>query len=178
MIMFDHLTGDFEVKGESLVISDPCYVTKDLQIIVEAVNGNWASGVLMDLNGRVEALLAWSTESKDDLWADEAIGKIGVDSGQAGIFDASVYSYTKGRYGDSDTFYDQCCAKTQSKQRAGTVPGGVASVSGWGDGEYDVYVARNSDGKVVSVMISFLDDVDEEEDEEDLLAGDPGTLLN
>jgi hypothetical protein len=78
-----------------------------------------------------------------------------VDSGQAGVFDLSVYE-------DDGVFYEDCCSATLSKRRFGFVPGGFVSSSGFGDGCYEAQIYKEK-GVAVAVEITFIgDDQDEE----------------
>ena len=94
---------------------------------------------------------------------------VGVDSGQAGIFDASHYrdnsvvpneGYSH-QFEDeeADAWYDYCCEITLSDSCAGVLPFGVVSVSGFGDGEYVCDFWKNADGEVVRVEIEFIAEV-------------------
>jgi hypothetical protein len=91
---------------------------------------------------------------------------IGVDSGQAGFFDAEFYIG-----GDDQKFYDQVCDLTLNGDNAGVIAFGAVSSSGWGDGCYELQTIRH-DGEVVAARIVFMEDTpaeDEynEEDDED-----------
>lgn len=49
------------------------------------------------------------------------------------------------------------------------INGGVVSSSGFGDGGYEAFIAKNAEGKVIAVQIVFITEEDlleEEEDEE------------
>lgn len=59
-------------------------------------------------------------------------------------------------------WYEMCCDKTLSNENAGVIPGGVVSSSGYGDGGYDAFIAKNSNGQVIGVKIVFL--LEEEDD--------------
>jgi hypothetical protein len=81
--------------------------------------------------------------------------EVGVDSGQAGVFDDRFYS------GDSDSddgFYDECCRLTLSKKGAGVLAHGAVSTSGLGDGGYEAYFNRDANGKCYSISIVFIGD--------------------
>ena len=78
----------------------------------------------------------------------EMIGEIGVDAGLAGFFiDKPDY--------DNKEWLD-FCHSLQNKDfwlREGL---GFFSSSGYGDGSYPVYVARDKKGEIVSVKIRFI----------------------
>jgi hypothetical protein len=86
------------VKGNQLIVSDPCYPIEcatddDLSFILNpAKSGEWVATIFYDEDETVAKLMACYIEAKQDLeWI--ATGKeIAVDSAKAGIFDVSVYS--------------------------------------------------------------------------------------
>lgn len=89
---------------------------------------------------------------------------VGVDSGQAGIFDENIYPNTKeeqGEYGDSTSFYGKCCDNTLNDIGCGVIEGGFVSRSGYGDGGYNCFVAKKDD-EIVAINIIFIGDDEEE----------------
>lgn len=98
-------------------------------------------------------------------------GSIGVDSGQAGIFDydsfrndSLVNTETKFKLSDKeegDLWYELCCDKTlYTEEGAGIVPYGAVSRSGIGDGMYDVFTMKENK-EIVGIKIEFLFDIKE-----------------
>lgn len=162
--------GTFEVKSERVIISDPCYSkgTWCAGTIENVSNGTWqASATLTPLrfgaiNSEVRAVLKGSWPETD--WEDTNID-VGVDSGQAGIFDYDIYPDKPGDY-DEGTWYFSGCQVTEGYYGAGVIIGGVISRSGHGDGSYKAFVRKDRDGRVVEIKIDF--DYCYEEDEEDL----------
>jgi hypothetical protein len=77
----------------------------------------------------------------------ELIGDIGVDAGLAGFF------ADKPDYNDKE-WHDFC--NRVRKGDAWILDEGFCTSSGWGDGEYDVYAARNENGEIVALEIRFL----------------------
>lgn len=56
-------------------------------------------------------------------------------------------------------FFGGMCSLVLSGQRGGIVHNrGVVSSSGYGDGEYEVFVGINDIGEIVSAMIIFIED--------------------
>lgn len=167
----------FEVKSGHLTITDPCY-TRDTWCMIPkhpALNGTWYADVeeYEFEKGRIAKLVAHhERHSKHD--ADIThIGEIGVDSGQAGIFDEGTYpsdQETTGKLGSlrdlnrkAISFYDECCLKTCGDEGSGSVKhfgSGAVSSSGYGDGSYDVS-GKIEDGKLVAVQITFIEDEEE-----------------
>lgn len=181
-----HALGTFDVTSGKLVVSDPCYNPGIwCQGNLENVkNGRWHGFVVRgktDWGNRCWEVYAMHDEcSLSTAIAERTDIDVGVDSGQAGIFDYSQYHGGEDDYGDGG-WYDLCCQTTLSKPHsAGVVPGGVVSSSGFGDGGYTCEIAKNDDGQIVGVKITFIcqedfenDDSDEDywgedEDEEDL----------
>ena len=93
-------------------------------------------------------------------------GHIGVDSGQIMIGDPC---YLDGWDNNKDEEWNpegkegqysyQGVSATTSKDAYGQIGGGlaVAMSSGYGDGQYPVYVQLNEDGRVVMAVIDFND---------------------
>lgn len=191
--------GYFTVESGKLRITDPCYDdgTRCMGDVEDAADGLWEGFVIMRQSGfgglRAGELLAFNIEeirrpSAEGLaWARMPF-EVGVDSGQAGIFDWGSFPHGKrGEDGhhNKDAFYDRCCQTTlgedihprvqarrtqkgvclhNRRPAAGPVDGmGVVSESGDGDGRYRCFVARKN-GKVIAVKIPFLGDEDYDED--------------
>lgn len=171
--------GVFESHSGQLVVSDPCYEL-----------GNWGQGVLENVttgkwNAYVEKIdggewgercavviaLHESLREEDEAAWEACDFVVAVDSGQAGIFERTVYRNDDSVVGETtfdpdDKWYSSCCDLTLTDLGAGVINGGVVSSSGFGDGGYVAFVARNSEGKVVGVQIVFITDEDLEEEEE------------
>lgn len=123
-----------------------------------------------------------------DKYAWEKVANVMVDSGQIMIGDPC---YIKDNFNPDYTHdefiknlekyqtakkypftYMGASAATCSEARCGDLDDGyaVAVASGYGDGNYPVYVQKNRDGRVVAAMIDFdnvLDTDDEDEYDED-----------
>jgi len=78
----------------------------------------------------------------------ELIGTIGVDARLAGFF------HNKPDY-DDDAWGDFCTRTYRNGGSAWIVEDGFYSISGYGDGEYDVR-ANKEDGEIVALEIRFL----------------------
>lgn len=209
--------------GEKVMVSDPCYGL-----------GTWCQGVLGNvLPGQYDCNVEYSDEGS---WGTRVSAievthvnykasflllqtedfEVGVDSGQAGIFDYGYYAKyhmdaTERPHVDDD-WYDRVCDLTYthtqnpdyeefrwentddsidpidnllakwdaheeyensiksrkylSKLDGNTIDGlGLVSSSGYGDGGYNCFTAKNEDGKIVSIRVEFIGEYDEEEDE-------------
>jgi hypothetical protein len=93
-------------------------------------------------------------------------GHIGVDSGQIMIGDPCYLNDWKTNEGEEwspegkEGLYSyQGVSATTIKEAYGQIGGGlaVAMSSGYGDGQYPVYVQLNEDGRVVMAVIDFND---------------------
>lgn len=75
------------------------------------------------------------------------------------MFDLKYYAENQGgEYDDIENFYGLACSLTLSKQKGGIMNNsGVVSSSGYGDGEYEVYVGENDIGEIVSISIIFIE---------------------
>ena len=171
---------------EVMRVSDPCYDHSVwcTGLIFDCMTGKWDAAVQYSHEGgwgtRVSRLIAkhesLQTYSACDKirvdeeniyfphpWEDSHI-VVGVDSGQAGVFDDSKYQDESifaglpaptAQFGDS-IWYNQCCTLTLSEKQAGAIPCGAVSSSGLGDGTYTALKHLNKDHMVDCVMIVFL----------------------
>jgi len=172
--------GSFKVNSGKLMVSDPCYAVGSWgQGIVEKVkNGKWNARVLTSNEGswgkRVAVLIAAvdgfmpKYEAYD--WEAQKF-EVGVDSGQASIFDLAEFHSEDDNYNNPESFYAKCCACTlNTPESAGIVDNnGVVSSSGYGDGGYECKTITKN-GEVVAVMVDYgllQEDDEEPEDEED-----------
>jgi len=168
----------FEVTSGKINITDPCYSPDTWCAIfdLDAENGIWYADVEKydagDWGNRCARLVATHESLKKGTYETKLeVLEIGVDSGQAGIFDSSLYEDKHSEkleldFDNPSCFYERCCKATLGELKWGTVDGkGVVSSSGYGDGGYDVYVFKK-DGKVVAVEVIFIDP-DLEDEEED-----------
>ena len=90
-------------------------------------------------------------------------GKVGVDSGQIMVGDPCYIGADFAGEHDAKPAmnYAGACAASLSPKQCGNFGGGsmaFCTSSGYGDGEYPVYVKYNSDGRVAAIMIRFCED--------------------
>lgn len=170
--------GQFTVASDRIRVTDPCYEigTWCAGEIAGVRPGIWRAQSVMGQEGawgaRVRKLQIRHVDAPADIFATAAFAEtdidVGVDSGQAGFFDATRYptdpaelEYEPGR------FYGECCELTLDHNRpgGGVIPRGfgVVTSSGFGDGSYSCRITRDPHGQVIAAYISF---IDEEEDEE------------
>lgn len=95
---------------------------------------------------------------------------VGVDSGQAGIFDFEMFSDVCSDDELKDRFYNEVCDLTVLEtQKLGKgyiiIPcgntiynKGLVSASGDGDGSYACFVGRNDEGQIVAIKIDYYPD--------------------
>jgi Protein of unknown function (DUF4241) len=103
------------------------------------------------------------------------IGYCGVDSGQIMFVDPCyVKDFTDGEDFEPSAkpypfSYNGACGATLSSAHAGELSNGMACVvsSGWGDGQYPVYVTYNYEGRIASATIVFISDEPDYEDQDD-----------
>ena len=183
----------FEVTSGKMILSDPCYVVPTwCQGVVDNVkNGTWVGRVEHSDEGnwgvRNSILISINLEaiSKMPLLEQDlfSMGELlpfegGVDSGQFGHFDFA--NYRKDELAkdlpkafdddfateDGDEWYRAICNITLTKESEfGSLPNGVVSVSGFGDGSYNTYGIKDSDGLYVGFMTIFIDDQDNDDDD-------------
>lgn len=172
--------GTFEMVSGRMAVSDPCY---DADVwcrgeLEDVLPGVWEASVIKrdegDWGMRTAKLIA---AHKDYVGSDVgpmmlAPFEVGVDSGQAGLFDAHHYRddavvVDPGTVINGDDpgalWYMRCCHLTLTKLAAGVMPYGVVSSSGFGDGSYDCFYGRNEVGKIVRVEIEFIPEEGDDE---------------
>lgn len=175
----EEVTRDYITIEDKLVVTDPCYKL-----------GIWCQAVIDNMEpGRYECFLDTANMKEfgirnarimichEDYDAMEYYPKnlendcIAVDSGQAGFFEYKYYEENRGtsdiKNGEaSDIFYDKCGKITlRHEDQAGTFDDKCyVSSSGFGDGCYCLYSARNSAGKIVSLELEFISEDGEDEE--------------
>jgi hypothetical protein len=163
--------GAFTVESGKVIVTDPCYQVdkeEDLQVILLNVkNGNWTASITYTDEEVVESLyIYYGVKKPSGKWHDYD-KLIAVDSAQAGIFDLAVFGKDEAIQYELKNVYDieidedglkyyvACCDIVASEAQGGIVPGGAVSMSGYGDGMYEVKVKYNSSNEVVGIMVDF-----------------------
>jgi hypothetical protein len=142
-------TESFRISSGSLVLGDPCY---DTNPTFKAQNGPWTAHVVRGDEG------SWGTRVRKVIVHHEDFNpadprlvveeeSFSVDSGQAGVFDGSVYG--------GDSFYDRCCDATLTEKQCDYVRQGFVTSSGYGDGWYSAEI-HIVDGLAVCVELVFI----------------------
>lgn len=172
--------GTFELTQSVIRVSDPGY-DRDVWCCGTVENcktGMWEAAVFQrdedDWGVRVGIVAAryaangpeFSEVTRDayDCMNDwsECPFEVGVDSGQAGIFDEAHYM-DDGIFDQlpvhdfGEQFYSHCCDITLGDPPAGVIPYGVVSSSGYGDGGYVAMKHTAKDGKIDGIFVVFLD---------------------
>lgn len=167
--------GNFEITSGEMVVSDPCYdLDTWCMAVVKAKNGTWTSFIeLSDERKwgiRVKSLYAVHESIEGDIntinsQCTTAIqANLGVDSGQLGFFDKINYrndnvegvNNVDEPLRPDKPWYSLCCDKTLSGERAGVIPYGVVSSSGFGDGNYLGTVKYDNENNVVAIHVNFI----------------------
>ena len=174
--MATHKLGVFEVTGNIMVVSDPCYSigTWMTNEIWNVKSGTWHAIIDSedtgdDLGIRVSRLHAIHTDYVNKMDSLELVHQdgFGVDSGQAGIFDYAHYqddaeaNSIKYKPLVGSPWYDLCCTLTMhTKHDAGVLPHGTVSSSGFGDGSYTYkcYTHHNATDKnnIVAITLDYM----------------------
>lgn len=151
--------GNFEVKSGSIAIGDPCYTRGRIDLVFEklCVNGTWTALVLLGegeagWGRRIHELVVTLGEVD---FSKRRFGVVFVDSGQMSVFDSSVRPDEPGDY-KGPSFYHDCCIANEEGPGGIVLGAGVVCSSEYGDGAYNVYLARNEKGLVVGVKVRFI----------------------
>jgi len=162
--------GTFKVVSGKIMVSDPCY-EKDTWcngVLNNVKNGNWIAEIELNEEKRVSRLIAICGNGKNIRGGGRKENfTVGVDSGQAGIYDLKFFkddNVVKNveRLNPDNTickdepWYSINCDRTIGKEKAGVIPYGCVSSSGYGDGSYDCYTWTDKSGKIVVIEIKFL----------------------
>jgi hypothetical protein len=153
--------GTVEFSGK-VVVSDPGYsrgtwcMKTDLPVLPGRYHVYAVYNDEKDWGVRMAALL-FRHEGCEQIpfrgWKDVE-AEIGVDSGQCGIFDDSIYPQTI----DSPKypFYEECCGITLADGQAGILQSGKGAVScsGCGDGSYSLSVIERN-GANVALLLDY-----------------------
>jgi len=170
------MLGAFQCASGFLVVSDPCHEPGVWCAgTLPARPGKWLAAKLMAEDGagpdgtpflRVAALLAVHEDAAQGDFGSsssflraisasfDAGFEVGVDSGQAGIFDSAGFPKCHGE------LYGRVCALTLSEggQGGGIVEDfGAVCASGHGDGSYSCLIDAN-DGSATAVRLDFTKD--------------------
>ena len=145
--------GEFEMTSPVMRVSDPCY-ERDVWCcgtVDHCKLGTWEAGVLKTDEGEWGTRCAVLAVRHKDTGPDfnvirlgkvrkvackcvEQSFEVGVDSGQAGFFDAEDYESNC----KSKEWYSEVCEITLHKPDCGSVNGvGVVASSGYGDDAYE-----------------------------------------
>lgn len=183
--------------GNEVYVTDPCYsVPTWCQLKFNNVlPGEWVCTMIYDeLQGteRNAELYLVHKDHLNDNHSFDWFGDFGVDSGQAGVFDAASYRddaaagdlgapemdfVLPGHFSDGDAWYESICKFTLGDDGWGSYDRGVVSSSGWGDGMYPVYGAEvgrkwwqfwKPKRSIVALQLVFIDqsaELDEEEED-------------
>jgi len=174
--------GSFQVTSGAVIVSDPCYDESVwcMGQLVNVANGTWEAEIRTGKEGRVGKLYATLKGFKRGKIWDEASFTVGVDSGQAGIFEQTCYrtlqpenealitkswvNQAKMEEKDdkgSGVFYAACCSLTCGEdngttRQAGVLKGGCVSSTGYGDGSYTCYFQKDGQGFICAIMIQYM----------------------
>lgn len=166
--------------GKEVIVTDPCYTipTWCQKIVDNVLPGEYHVFVKKyDCEGwgvRNSMLTAIHKDyvGKKLKWSEEGPrGIIGVDSGQAGIFNITTYRKDDEDVplgdgdiaflsqfptdNEGDKWYTKICSHTLGGKNWGHYENGVVCTSGLGDGGYDLFVAQNRNKKVVGFTVDF-----------------------
>lgn len=150
--------------GDKVRVTDPCY---DMDVwctgtLTDVLPGNYKTSIVVDVDNQdVCELEVWhEKKDSDKVLFEETYDDIGVDAGMAGVIDYATYEkiWSEGKH---EEFYKNVSRQILNgvenrKQVIATVENGAFSSSGYGDGSYRCFVAKNAEGKIVYIRIKFL----------------------
>jgi hypothetical protein len=156
----------FEINSGKVHLTDPCYKTTTWcgAYNIPAKNGKWYA-IPEDgesLGCIISAFTVYHEDHKLDEVTELLDYDLGVDSGQFGIFDTSIYDENTSY--DAPGFYRNCCDITLRYPSCGIIgDSGFVSSSGYGDGSYPGYGAFDKDNNLVKFCVRFVFSEDDED---------------
>ena len=165
--------------GNKVMVSDPCYGTNTwCQGVLENIReGFWDAYIKTSNEGeggmRVSELIVINLDynSEYNELNSEDINElqeftVGVDSGTAGIFDYDYYCKYHNENGVDDEWYViqiinqffPTYAANSLENSVFTEFNGIVSTTGYGDGSYNCYVVRNTEGEIIGIKIVYISD--------------------
>ena len=161
--------------GSEVICIDPCYDDAALGVKLPIIPGSYYCYISRAEDERI-ASISVRHEYHTDVAIDMEYAPaetntnvyVGVDSGQAGIIDFESWQAYVAHPQDesvSEEWYQQACEHTLSRLQYGIMVDnnrdwhkaahGFVSSSGYGDGCYRVYVAKNG-SDIVGIRIEFI----------------------
>ena len=177
--------------NKKVIIGDPCYKVDSMETVKNVLPGIYHAFLrIADCNSwgkRISRLMvihkdylskidydnsdSYALENNMNGLYTENTNYIGVDSGQAGIYDyAYFHKYENEReYGKPADWYTRVCNMTETPERGGVLDSRCAvSSSGYGDGSYPCTIFRDKHSKeAVAFSIDFEVEYNADEDDED-----------
>jgi hypothetical protein len=162
--------------GDEVIVSDPCYElpTWCQAEVKNVLPGNYRVMVVKsdqgDWGNRCSHLIAihekYCHQDEKFKWG-RFPAQIGVDSGQAGVFSKTSYrkdevfegqkpnfDYQPWKDDGGEIWYAHMCDRTLNNEQWGVYNEGVVSSSGYGDGSYELLVAKKKN-KIIGFVIDF-----------------------
>jgi len=162
--------GTIDVTGDKIIACDPCRREAEgvwyNTVIENMLPGKYVAEITKLDNEETHGLgdrVAELTIRHQDYGSRETTEKItddakcvGVDSGQVMFANLDAFNQILEDPQEGEAFYWRACEATEGVDKAGIRDNVVVSRSGYGDGDYDVYVGYNDDGKVVAASVEFI----------------------
>ena len=154
--------GGLWINKDSIDITDPSY-NKDVtcRMLHHCIGGRYGAFTLIDgETGRVATLSIYRDNVAVSLDNMKCIGQIGVDSARAGFFvDKPNLSQEQ-----KDLMWSECHSSNACLINQGGLLG-VFSMSGWGDGYYNVFANDGHTAFTIVFLEEYLPDEDLPEEE-------------
>ncbi|WP_294660604.1 DUF4241 domain-containing protein [uncultured Fusobacterium sp.] len=163
---------------DKVVVTDPCYCT-DLEesgiiLLKEVQEGEYKCYAIYDRDNQIkEAVILFENLS---FWNKDAYSwqletkTISVDAGIAGVINYALYEEmmlckAKNEKEWESRYYKEICELFSKDDTICFRENSFITLTGVGDGEYEVFTTKNKDNKIVGINIVYIEDEDEEDDE-------------
>ncbi|QKF94707.1 DUF4241 protein [Fadolivirus algeromassiliense] len=186
--------GSFEITSGKIIAADPLTSDRNQFLVdndnatifsglLNVQNGIWcAYEERFDNDKRIDKIVIHhNSVNLDELeWNDKSLCCVGVDTGMAGFFDLDhfkndddaegkqldkeyykIYEHSSGDKWDSMCIY---ITYHDRKSFAGTIPHGIVSSTGYGDGIYNVYGCYQ-DNNIIALKMCFNEEYIENSDD-------------
>ncbi len=174
--------------GSDILVTDPCYIPDSLDggahsggqpsyVVKDALSGEWRCAVETDDRNEGRVSVVSLTHVDNDGFGlfrktERVEAQVFVDSGQMSLMDVFYLDEFMDDDGGQpfkpdahvgEFTYQGACQLTLSEAQGGVLCGKMlVSSSGYGDGQYPVYVTRDGDGRAVQVEVRFMENSEEE----------------
>lgn len=142
--------------SDKIYVTDPCYDTDVwCQNYIISMKPGTYTCYSLTREDCIHKIKIVHTDATKNINFKNVSNIIGVDSGQAGFFNAPYYEKNQ----PVEEWYKRVCNTTDSDLMCGTMDNaGFVSSSGYGDGLYALEGSKDDDDKYIALKLTFVED--------------------